>query len=217
MVKRTLITFIAVLGVAFLFWSSYSLQNIFYEAVGSVQAYAGQNNVLLIVLFIVLAALSAMLSPFSSVPLVPMAIMIWGDLLTTAFLLIGWLIGEVLAYCIGYYAGYPFVSQLSSFEKVKYYRERISRKAEFLLIVLFRFAMPAEIPGYVLGIARYNFWKYFLATFLAELPFAIVVSYASEALVAKKPAIFIGLAVATFLVFSVMFYFFTKKLRSKNE
>lgn len=217
MLKRTLITFIAVLGVAFLFWSSYSLQNIFNETVGSVQAYAGQNNVLLIVLFIALAALSAMLSPFSSVPLVPIAIMIWGGLLTTALLLTGWLIGEVLAYGAGYYAGYPFVSQLSSFEKVRYYRERISRKTEFLLIVLFRFAMPAEIPGYVLGIARYNFWKYFLATFLAELPFAIVVSYASEALVAKKPVIFVGLAVATFSVFSVMFYFFTKKLKTKNE
>lgn len=217
MLKRTLITLILVLGAAFLFWSSYSLQNIFYETVGSVQEYAGQNNILLIVLFIVLAALSAMLSPFSSVPLVPIAIIIWGNLLTTTFLFVGWLIGGVLAYGAGYYAGYQFVSQLSSFEKVKYYRERISRKAEFFLIILFRIAMPAEIPGYVLGIARYNFWKYFLATFLAELPFAIVVSYASEALVAKKPAIFVGLAVATFLVISVMFYLFTKKLKTKNE
>lgn len=79
MIKRTLITFIAVLGVAFLFWSSYSLQNIFYEAVDSVQSYAGQNNISLVLLFIVLAALSSMLSPFSSVPLVPVAIIIWGD------------------------------------------------------------------------------------------------------------------------------------------
>lgn len=205
------------LVAAFLFWSSYSLQGIFYETVISAQRYVDREGMFVIFIFIVLAALSAMLSPFSSVPLVPVAIVIWGNLLMATFLLTGWMIGGVLTYFIGYYAGYPLVSQLSSFEKIKYYREKISRKTEFLLVLLFRLAMPAEIPGYVLGIAGYNFGKYFLATFLAELPFVLIVGYASEALVTNSPILFVSLVAVAFAAISLTLYFFTKKLKSSNE
>lgn len=212
MLQKTLITFLLIIAGALLFWSSISIQSIFYESTLSIEKYAAQNEVVVIAIFIVLAAFSAMLSPFSSLPLVPAAIMIWGNFLTGIFLLIGWLSGEILAYVIGYYAGYPLVKQLSSFEKVKYYQEKISKKAEFWLILLFRFSMPAEIPGYALGIIRYNFSKYFLATFLAELPFAFITSYASNALIENDPAIFIGLVVFAFSFMITAFYFFNKKL-----
>lgn len=213
MFQRIFIFFLLIIITAFLFWSSFSLQNIFYETVFSIEEYASENQTFVAVIFIALAALSAMLSPFSSVPFVPAAVMLWGNVLTINFLLAGWLIGAVFAYFVGYYLGYPFLSQLSSFEKIKYYREKLPKKKEFLLILLFRFAMPAEIPGYALGIARYNFGKYFLATFLAELPFAIITSYASEALIVNKPAIFIGLVLLAFLIISLMFYFFHKRIK----
>lgn len=212
MLQKTLITFLLIIAVAFLFWSSISVQSIFYESALSIEKYATQNEILVIAIFIVLAIFSAMLSPFSSLPLVPAAIIIWGNFLTGIFLLIGWLAGGTLAYVIGYYAGYPLVSQLASFEKVKYYKEKISKKAEFWLILLFRFSMPAEIPGYALGIIRYNFGKYFLATFLTELPFAFVTSYAGNAIISDKPAIFIGIVASTFSFIILMFYFFNKKL-----
>lgn len=213
MLQKILITFLLIIAAALLFWSSISIQSIFYETVLSIEKYTAQNEILIVAIFIALAALSAMLSPFSSLPLVPVAIIIWGNFLTGVFLLIGWLTGEILAYAIGYYAGYPLVKQLSSFERVKYYQEKISRKAEFWLILLFRFSMPAEIPGYVLGIIRYNFGKYFLATFLAELPFAFISSYAGNALIENNPAIFMGLVVFAFSFMILMFYFFNKKLR----
>lgn len=212
MLQKILITFLLIIAAAFLFWSSISIQSIFYETVLSIEKYTAQNEILIVAIFIALAALSAMLSPFSSLPLVPAAIMIWGNFLTGIFLLTGWLLGETLAYFIGYYAGYPLVRQLSSFEKVKYFQEKIPKKAEFWLILLFRFAMPAEIPGYVLGIIRYNFGKYFLATFLAELPFAFISSYAGNALIGNNPVVFIGLVVFAFSFMILMFYFFNKKL-----
>jgi len=213
MLRRILIVFILIITLAFLFWSSLSLQTIFYEAAFSIKAYAVENQIFVIAVFIVLAAFSAMLSPFSSIPFVPVMIMVWGNVLTAIFLLIGWLMGEVLAYFIGYYAGYPVVRQLSSFEKIKYYKEKLSKKTEFFLVLLFRFSMPAEIPGYALGIIRYNFNKYLLATFIAELPFAFVVSYASNALVENRPAIFMIFVILSFLFFGSALYLFNKKLR----
>lgn len=217
MLKRILITFIFVLGSALLFWSSRSLQGIFFETVASVQGYTHEGTALMATLFIALAALSAMLSPFSSIPLIPVAVMIWGKSLTAIFLLSGWFIGGVLTYMVGYSVGYPLVRQFSSFEKIKYYREKISEKTEFLLILLFRLSMPAEIPGYVLGIARYHFGKYLLATLIAEVPFVILATYASEALVVNNVKMFIILVAVMCIAVALLFYFFTKKLKLKDE
>lgn len=213
MLKKILITFLLIIIGSFLFWSSVSIQGIFYETVLSVQEYSVENGGLVIAIFIILAALSAMLSPFSSVPFVPAAILIWGNLLTAIFLLAGWLTGEALAYFISYYLGYPLVKHLASFEKIEYFKNKIPKKSEFLMVLLFRFAMPAEIPGYVLGLIRYDFWKYFLATFLAELPFAFIISYAGEALVNNEPLIFISLVALAFIIIGAMFYIFNKQLR----
>lgn len=212
MLYKILITFILIIIAAFLFWSSFSLQGIFYEAVFSIEDYAYQNQILVAVIFVVLAAFSAMLSPFSSVPFVPAVILLWGNFLTIGLLLAGWLIGAAGAYFVGYFAGYPLVGQLYSLEKIKYFQERISHKTEFLIILLFRFAMPAEIPGYALGIVRYHFGKYLLATFIAELPFAIITAYASDALVNYRPAFFIGLVAFAFFILGFMLYLFNKKL-----
>lgn len=214
MLRKILITFILVIIAASLFWSSFSLQNIFYEAVFFIKDYTYQNQILAIIIFIVLAALSAMLAPFSSIPFVSAGIIIWGNFMTISFLLIGWMIGAVAAYSIGYFAGYPLVNQLYSLEKIKYYKERISGKTEFLMILLFRLAMPAEIPGYALGIIRYHFGKYFLATFIAELPFAIIAGYASDALVTEKPTVFIILVAFAFSAIGLTFYLFNRKLKN---
>ena len=214
MFRKILITFILVIIMAFLFWSSFSLQNIFYEIVFFIENYTYQNQILAIIIFIILAALSAMLSPFSSIPFVSAGIIIWGNFMTISFLLIGWMIGAIVAYSIGYFSGYPLVNQFYFPEKIKYYKERISDKTGFLMVLFFRFAIPAEITGYALGIIRYHFGKYFLATFIAELPFAIIAGYASDALVAKKPVIFISLVTLAFLFIGLIFYLFNRKLKS---
>ena len=215
MLKKIIITFFLLVIAAFLFWSSVSVQNIFYEAVFSVEQYSLQNEYLVMVAFIALAALSALLSPFSSAPFVPVGVILWGNLATAIFLFLGWITGEILAYFIGYYIGYPLVNQLISPEKISYFKSKIPKGSDFLLVLLFRFSMPAEIPGYVLGIAKYSFWKYLLATAMAELPFALITTYAGGALIENKPVIFLGLAALGFLTISFMFYLFNKKLRKQ--
>ncbi|MDQ3265916.1 MAG: hypothetical protein M3Y59_20055 [Myxococcota bacterium] len=40
-------------------------------------------------------------------------------------------------------------------------------------MILFQLAVPSELPGYVLGLARYPFHRYFAVVALAELPYAI--------------------------------------------
>lgn len=195
------------------FWFSVSLQDVFYDAVSLAEAYVGEHQIMGVFVFMALAAVSAMLSPFSSVPLIPVAIMLWGSVWTVAFLVAGWLGGHVITYTIGYYAGYPVAKKLVALEAIEHYAHRFSKKSEFLLVLLFRLASPAEVPGYVLGTVRYGFVKYFLATFIAEFPFAIITVYASEALIDRKPLI-VALAIAGGIAFlAVAFYLFKKQMR----
>lgn len=195
-----------------IFWFSVTLQDVFYDAVFLAEAYVEGHQTLGIFVFMALAGVSAMLSPFSSVPLIPVAIMLWGNVWTTAFLVAGWLGGHVITYTIGYYAGYPIAKKLIARETVEQYSNRFSKRSEFLLVLLFRLASPAEVPGYVLGAVRYGFAKYFLATFIAEFPFAVLTVYASEALIDRKPLILAAAIVGGIMFFATAFYLFKKQM-----
>jgi uncharacterized membrane protein YdjX (TVP38/TMEM64 family) len=101
-----------------------------------------------------------------------------------AFLLlwIGWLAGGVASYGIGRFLGRPMLRRLTSASQIAAYERRIGSKAGLPLVFLFQLAMPSEIPDYVLGLLRYPFALYLLILALAELPYAIGVTYLGGAL-----------------------------------
>jgi len=210
--KRNIKIFLVVIFLAFLFWYSFSLREMFYGFVSSLESYVQANEYFGMAIFVGLGILAAMISPFSSAPLIPAAIVIWGNILTFFLLAAGWLIGAVITYYIGYSAGYYFLKEAIPFKKIEYYRKRLPEKVEFWLVLVFRLSMPAEVPGYTLGIIRYDFWKYFLATFISEVPFALISVYASEAFLDERPIIFISLIGFVIVVMSIMFYLFHKYL-----
>ncbi|MBI4501101.1 MAG: VTT domain-containing protein [Gemmatimonadetes bacterium] len=125
------------------------------------------------VAFVLLSALSAMLAFFSSAILVPVAVPVWGQAGTTTLLWLGWLLGGATTYVIGRFLGRRVVLRLARPGRIRYYERRISHRLRFPLVLLFQFALPSEIPGYVLGLIRYPALKYFAVLGIAELPYAI--------------------------------------------
>ncbi|MEK7066899.1 MAG: VTT domain-containing protein [Patescibacteria group bacterium] len=216
MYKRYIGIFLIIAVSALIFWYSLSLQQYFLVIILWLENYIRERQFLGVLIFIGLAAISSMLSPFSSVPLVPAAAMLWGNIFASLLLIAGWLVGHTLTYAIGRYTGYPIAKRLIPFAKIEEYRKHFSSRSEFILVLLFRLSMPAEIPGYVLGIIRYNFGKYFLATLISELPFGFLVVYGSEALIMKKTIIFFVLTASGIATMSAMFYLFTKKIKSRR-
>jgi len=217
MYKRYAGIFLIIAVSALIFWYSLSLQQYFLAAVLLLENYIRERQFLGMLIFIGLAAISSMLSPFSSIPLVPVAAMLWGNIYASLLLVIGWLIGHIFTYAIGRYAGYPIAKRLIPFAKIEGYRGNFSPRSEFILVLLFRLSMPAEIPGYVLGIIRYNFGKYFLATLISEFPFGFLVVYGSEALIMRKTIIFFALVAGGIATMGAMFYLFTKKIKSRRQ
>jgi uncharacterized membrane protein YdjX (TVP38/TMEM64 family) len=214
--KKNIGIVLAAAFLGFLVWSSVQFQQFFTNIVPLFEKIAHQNEILSILIFIGLGALSTMASSFSSVPLVPIAIVVWGNTPTALYLFTGWIIGDVISYFIGYYAGNPILKKFANVKKITYYREKIPPNAEFKLVFLFIMSMPSEVPNYTLGTLRYNFLRYFLTIALGELVFSFLTAYAGLALVEKNLILFIGTVSLLVLFFVYSFYLFNKYLRNKK-
>lgn len=205
--------FLALIFLALIFWSSIGLQQKISDSADMIRAFIRTDPSLGILAFIALAAASALISFFSSVILVPIAVMFWGEFQTAIYLLLGWILGGAAAYLIGSSAGYTILKKIYSVERIDYYKNKIPRKSQFWLILLFRLAVPAEITGYTLGIIRYHFGKFLLATLLAEIPFAFIAAYSGGALVQKNPPLFFLLIALGAILLGAMAYLFKHRLK----
>ncbi len=202
--KKLFLTLVGIFLIALIFWSSSMLQEEYWRLVVFFENHASTRPVLSIFVFLILSILSVMFLFFSSVWLVPVAVSVWGGLATVLLLLTGWFLGAILSYLLGRYAGYPILKYFIPLRKLDYYRDLFMKNSSTLLVFLLRFTIPSEIPGYALGIFRFNFLKYLLITILAEIPYAFVTVYAIEAILSRDPIVlgsivFIWLLVVTLL------------------
>ncbi len=204
---------VAIVFLAALFFVSPFLQDIFFAVATDVENFASGRENLIKILFVILAALSAMISPLSSTPILPVAVSLWGFSLTSTLLLFGWLLGDVIAYFIGRFAGHTIARQFVGEERLNRYETYFSEHATFLKALLVRLALPAEV-GYAFGLIKYNFGAYFLITLIAEGLFAVATVQASDAFIALKPVVFAGWILALTLLISISYFFFRKNRKA---
>jgi uncharacterized membrane protein YdjX (TVP38/TMEM64 family) len=149
------------------------LHNLVSDAIDAVDPLVRAHPVSGALLFLLLAALSALLAFFSSAVLVPIAVEVWGPVGTAILLWLGWLAGGAVTYAIGRFLGRGIVNRLVRPGRLQYYERRVRGSLRFPFVLLFQSALPSEVPGYLLGILRYPPHLYLLALGLAELPYAI--------------------------------------------
>jgi uncharacterized membrane protein YdjX (TVP38/TMEM64 family) len=166
------------------------------------------------VLFVLVSALSAMLAFFSSAVLVPVAVQVWGTWGTIGLLWLGWIVGGILAYTVARTAGRRVVARLVKAELLARYDARVSGNAPLGLVILFQLGLPSEIPGYVLGLARYAPQKYLLALAIAELPWAIVTVMLGTTLMERRVSVLIALGVAAAALSGFAFVALHRRLRA---
>lgn len=123
--------------------------------------------------FILLSALSALLAAVSSTVLIPAAIYAWGAPLTMLMLWVGWSLGGLLSYTIARTFGRRVLRWMVSERTLARYQHLLDKRPRFLSVLLLQLTLPSEIPGHLLGLARYPLSRYLAALMLAELPYAI--------------------------------------------
>ena len=125
------------------------------------------------VAFVGLATLSAVLAFFSSAVLVPSAVMAWGAVPTTLYLLTGWMLGGLAMYLLARTVGRPALRWVAPRRHLEDALVHMTEGMSWGMVVLFQVALPSELPGFVLGLARYPVLRYVAALGIAELPYAV--------------------------------------------
>lgn len=156
------------------------------------------------ILFVGLAALSAVLVFFSGMILVPVGVQTWGQ--TGCFLLLwcGWVLGGLVTYSVGRRFGRPFIQWLLPTGAVARYEFLIPKGGSFLTATLVQLALPSDVSGYFFGLLGYQARVYFGALVLAELPYALGTVYLGHAFIHRQYWLLLSaaaVAVAAFVWF----------------
>jgi uncharacterized membrane protein YdjX (TVP38/TMEM64 family) len=170
-----------------------------------------------VVAALLFTALSAMLAFVSSAVIAPFMATTWGTTRAGLLLWIGWLLGGALSYSIGRYLGRPVIQRLASPGLLARYEERLSHQTPFGLILLFQLALPSEVPGYLLGLMRYRFLKYFASLALGELPYAVATIYLGAGVMERRVSLVIGVGVATVALSAWTYYLLHRRLAERGK
>ena len=162
-------------------------------------------------LFVLFAAVSALIAFVSVAVIVPVAVYTWGQATSILLLWFGWMLGGVFAYGIARLLGRTVVRWLTAEAGLKRLESRISRSTPFSLVLLLQLALPSEIPGYLLGLVRYPLFRYLAALALAELPYAIATVLLGASFLERRS--YLLLALGLVLVAGSLFAF--QRLRGR--
>lgn len=137
-------------------------------------------------LYVALAALSAVMVFFSGVILVPVGISTWGR--TGCFLLLwgGWVLGGLVTYGIGRHLGRPVVRRLLSPAAVSRYEGAVPAGGSLLTATMVQLALPSDISGYFFGLLGYQARVYLGALAIAELPYALGAVFIGSAFIDRQ-------------------------------
>jgi uncharacterized membrane protein YdjX (TVP38/TMEM64 family) len=94
--------------------------------------------------------------------------------------------GGLASYGLAYRFGEPVMRWLAPGKSIERYRTRIRENASFGFILLFQVALPSEIPGLVLGLARFPLERYLMALAIAELPYAVGTTLLGASFVSRQ-------------------------------
>jgi len=210
---RRAIVLIALFVALALLVGSDPLHEAFMTVLDASESIIASHPLLGACLFIAAAAISAMLAFVSVAAIVPVALVTWGGFFTVVLLWLGWTLGGLLAYGIGRWLGRGVVAWLTSNSLLlRRLEKRIGHDTPFVLVLLFQLALPSELPGYVLGIAKYSLPRYLLSLGIAELPYTLATVYLGESFVERKGIALLIAGVALALFSIATFYVLRKRL-----
>lgn len=169
--RRAAILFVVCLALATIA-SAQELHAALLHLLHAVEAAIERHPVVGVLLFVIVTALSAMLAFVSVAVLMPAALLVWGQPMSLMLLWLGWILGGICSYSIGKFLGRPAVRWLTTHRTLDSFEHRVRADMPFWLVLLLQLALPSEVLGYAMGLARYSFARYLLALAVAKLPYS---------------------------------------------
>jgi uncharacterized membrane protein YdjX (TVP38/TMEM64 family) len=197
--------------------SSETLHQALIGLLEGIQALMARHGIAGAVLFVCFAAVSAMFAFVSIAVFVPAAVFAWGQPLSMVLLWIGWILGGCVTYGIGRFLGRRVVRWLTVNQALHRFERRVQRDVSLGLILLFQLALPSEIPGYVLGLARYRFRQYLLALAIAELPYTVLTVYLGASFIERRSGVILATGIALVALSLGAFYVWRARMRADKS
>lgn len=132
------------------------------------------------VVYTAITIVAIVVAPVSTLPLLPIAVGLWGSFVAALLSILGWTIGAVVAFFIARRFGKPVIYRLVDLKKVEQFEKMLPEQHIFWSLVFLRMALPVDILSYAAGLfTKIRFSTYFSATALGIAPFAFIFSYAA--------------------------------------
>ena len=141
----------------------------------------GEYGALGMLIYVLGATIATIIAPLSFLPILPVAVALWGSF-TAAVLSIGaWSVGAAVAFLLARRYGRPLVRHFVGEQRMNYISEFLPQKRLFIAVVFLRIAVPVDLLSYILGLfAVMRFWPYMAATIIGITPFAFAFSYLAD-------------------------------------
>ncbi len=142
-----------------------------------IRDFIGQHPVPGVFLYVLLNIVDAVVAPGATLPLIPVAVHVWGHVPAALVTTAGWTAGSLLAFLIARRWGTPLVRKLTSIERIKRLKPYIPKNL-FWSVVAIRMVLPMDAISYALGLFTDMPWStYAAATALGLTPAAFVLAY----------------------------------------
>jgi len=188
-----------------------------HEGVGRILAAATpivtSHPVLGPALFVLLAALSAMLAFLSGAIVVPAAVCAWGRPAAAGLLWLGWWLGGVVTYVLGRGLRAPAIRMLARAPALGKHLPRLPVELDWPMVLLMQLALPSEVPGYICGMMRVRFVVYASALALAEFPYAVGAVLAGDSIVQGRATWLLALGAAAAFAMALAYRLLHRALR----
>ena len=131
--------------------------------------------------YVFITLIAVVIAPVSTLPLLPLAVALWGNIVGALLSILGWTMGSVIAYWLAQTYGRSFVGKVVNMERAQATSLIITGKDPFWTVVFLRMVVPVDILSYALGLfVPMSISSYTLATLIGVTPFAFVFSYAAS-------------------------------------
>lgn len=165
--------------------------------------------------YVLIAIFGTVVAPISALPLLPIAVGLWGPQVAAFLSIVGWFVGAAIVYEISRRYGKDLVKKIVNIETIEKFSSEIPERYSFMGLLTLRVLLPVDMLSYALGLFTLVGRKlYYTTTFIGIIPFAFIWAYLGVLTYEYQIAALLGLGVFMYIGFKMKaqwLSFFRKK------
>ncbi|MFA6135773.1 MAG: VTT domain-containing protein [Candidatus Paceibacterota bacterium] len=176
------------------------------------------NSFLGVILFIIVRAIAIIIPPIPGVIVDLPGAISFGWLLGLIYGEIGIMLGATVSFFIAKRFREPLVKRFVSLQKIHAWEDKLSENDKFWGLFSIRlFANPIffDVISYAAGLTKIKFSKFFIATFISNVPYMFLIYYFGEASFNMGIYYFISFILALFIIWAIFGRFINKLVFKK--